>query len=96
MTKYYSIHTLQRVYNSHCLENVVYSTYVGLGLVFPQSFWEHAGSAVKQVPTSIVVAGFPTRLAVSGIPARRVVTIFPTTSLVGRLPQQGLWDWHTI
>ena len=36
MTKYYSIHTLQRVYNSLCLENVVYSTYVGLGMVFPQ------------------------------------------------------------
>ena len=64
--------------------------------MFPQSLWEHTRSAVKQVPTSIVVAGFPTKLAVAGIPTRRVVAIFPTTSLVGRLPQQGLWDWHTI
>ena len=64
--------------------------------MFPQSLWEHTRSAVKQVPTSIVVAGFPTKLAVAGIPTRCVVAIFPTTSLVGRLPQQGLWDWHTI
>ena len=63
---------------------------------FPQSLWEHTRSAVKQVPTSFVVAGFPTRLAVAGIPTRCVVSRFSTTSLVGRLPQQGLWDWHTI
>ena len=42
---------------------------------------------VKQVPRSFGVAGFPTVLAVE---------IFPTTSLVGRLPQKRLWDWHTI
>ena len=24
------------------------------------------------------------------------MAIFPTTSLVGKLLQQGLWDWHTI
>ena len=46
--------------------------------------------------TSFGVAGFPTVLAVAGIPTRFVVAIFPTTSLVGRLPQQRLWDWHTI
>ena len=64
--------------------------------MFPRSLWEHAKSAVKQVPTSFVVAGFPIELAVAGIPTRLVVAIFPTTSLVGRLPQQGLCIWHTI
>ena len=50
----------------------------------------------NQVPIRFVVAGFPTMLAVTGISTRLVVAIFPTTSLVGKLPQQGLWDWHTI
>ena len=64
--------------------------------VFPQNLWEHARSAVKQVPTSFVVAGFPTVLAVAGIPTRRVVVIFTTASLVGRLPQQANLAFGTI